>query len=147
MTWTRTYTSPPGWKTTRKRIFKRDNFTCYICGQDGADEIDHIINVAAGGTHDDDNLAAIHRDPCHKTKTAQEAHTMGRATRPPAPPPTTVTLTSSPTPLPESRGFVISRANSCCWVNGHSRTRPLRGTHSAMANQHSQQPERGNAHA
>ena len=32
---------------------------------------DHIVNVAAGGTHDDDNLAAI-CEPCHTVKSERE---------------------------------------------------------------------------
>ncbi|WP_245392277.1 HNH endonuclease [Salinicola halophyticus] len=38
-----------------------------------ATEVDHIVNVEAGGTDDDSNLEAI-CSPCHKAKTAREAH-------------------------------------------------------------------------
>lgn len=67
------YRSPRGWKAIRKRILTRDAGICYICGLDGANEVDHILNVAAGGGHNDENLAAIHAHPCHALKTKQEA--------------------------------------------------------------------------
>lgn len=79
----RSYRSPRGWTATRKRILSRDQGVCYICGLDGANEVDHILNVAAGGTHDDTNLAAIHSHPCHALKTKQES----RAARNVPPPP------------------------------------------------------------
>ena len=88
MTWASGYTSPPGWKQTRKRILTRDNNTCYICGQSGADQVDHIINVATGGTHDDTNLAAIHKYPCHADKTRAETRAARNVPPPPAPPST-----------------------------------------------------------
>lgn len=84
MSWANGYRSPPGWTTTRTRILKRDARICYICGGEGADQVDHIINVAAGGSHDDHNLAAIHEVPCHRDKTRAEQ----RAARVPPPPPT-----------------------------------------------------------
>ena len=82
MAWAGGYTSPPGWKTTRKRILKRDAGICHICGGEGADQVDHLLNVAAGGSHDDHNLAAIHARPCHANKTRAEQ----RAARIPPPP-------------------------------------------------------------
>ena len=69
------YQPPPDWPATVRRILRRDRHTCHVCGQPGADEVDHIINVKAGGTHDDDNLAAIHKTPCHERKTRHEAIT------------------------------------------------------------------------
>ena len=84
MSWANGYRSPPGWTTTRTRILKRDARICYICGGEGADQVDHIINVATGGSHDDHNLAAIHEVPCHRDKTRAEQ----RAARVPPPPPT-----------------------------------------------------------
>lgn len=35
-------------------------------------EVDHIINIAEGGTDDDSNLQAL-CIPCHKAKTARES--------------------------------------------------------------------------
>lgn len=83
MTWANGYRSPPGWTTTRTRILTRDAGICYICGGDGANEVDHIINAAAGGSHDDTNLAAVHKTPCHAAKTRAEQ----RAARNVPPPP------------------------------------------------------------
>lgn len=90
MTWNNwpNYQRPPGWKATRQRILTRDNYTCHICGQPGADQVDHLINVAAGGTHDDTNLAAIHNKPCHQRKTRQQTtRTTPTEQRPPEPHP------------------------------------------------------------
>ncbi len=41
-----------------------------------ADEVDHIVALAHGGTDDDSNLRAINHD-CHKVKTQRESR--GRA--------------------------------------------------------------------
>ena len=71
-------TRPPGWTKTRDRILTRDQHKCYLCG-DPANEVDHVVNIAAGGTHNDGNLAAICR-PCHAAKTKREA-TAGKPTR------------------------------------------------------------------
>lgn len=62
---------PPNWVSIKKRILERDQRRCYVCGGP-ATEVDHLVNVAAGGTHDDTNLAAI-CVPCHRHKTQQEA--------------------------------------------------------------------------
>jgi 5-methylcytosine-specific restriction protein A len=54
-------------------ILVRDEYTCQACGTVTLDlEVDHIINVAQGGTDADDNLQAL-CVPCHKGKTAEES--------------------------------------------------------------------------
>lgn len=40
-----------------RKIFNRDNFSCAYCG-DVAQEIDHVIPVAFGGTNAEENLVA-----------------------------------------------------------------------------------------
>lgn len=61
------------WRRKREAILIRDKYTCRVCGLTTKDlEVDHIINVAQGGTDDDGNLQAI-CIPCHKTKTARES--------------------------------------------------------------------------
>ena len=71
--WSTSTRSVPGsWKTMRMRVLRRDRFRCYICGKPGADEVDHIVPLAAGGTHHYGNLAAIHAEPCHRQKTERE---------------------------------------------------------------------------
>ncbi len=68
------------WRRIRNVILERDQYTCCHCGLVTLDlEVDHIINVAAGGTDDESNLQAL-CVPCHKTKTAIEsAKGAGRA--------------------------------------------------------------------
>lgn len=45
------------WRVIRNRVFKRDDYTCQYCGERGKKlECDHVIPVARGGLHDDDNL-------------------------------------------------------------------------------------------
>ena len=78
-----TYKQPGNWKTTRRRILKRDNGTC-ACGA-LATQVDHIIPVTQGGTHDDANLRAI-CETCHEPKThsEQRAGKVKRSTKRPA---------------------------------------------------------------
>ena len=61
------------WRRKREAILVRDNYTCRMCGLTTKDlEVDHIVNVAQGGTDEDGNLQAI-CIPCHKAKTARES--------------------------------------------------------------------------
>lgn len=71
MSWGRPYL-PRDWDRRRKRILRRDQGICYICGALGADEVDHVIPVSQGGGDEDENLAAIH-GTCHAKKTQAEA--------------------------------------------------------------------------
>jgi len=68
------------WRKIRKAVLERDGWLCVPCYKQGkltpAKEVDHIINIASGGTDDFDNLQTICRD-CHKRKTSEEAR-MGR---------------------------------------------------------------------
>ncbi|MFJ9029111.1 HNH endonuclease [Streptomyces sp. NPDC102274] len=60
---------PPNWPVMRAAILRRDNGVCHVCGKHGADQVDHITS---GDNHALDNLAAIHSDPCHRTKSSSE---------------------------------------------------------------------------
>ena len=61
------------WRRKRESILIRDNYTCRVCGLTSQSlEVDHIVNLAEGGTEDDGNLQAI-CVPCHKAKTARES--------------------------------------------------------------------------
>ncbi len=57
------------------RIMARDHGICYLCGQPGADTIDHI---QPGDNHTDTNLAAVHDRTwphCHRYKSSREGNT------------------------------------------------------------------------
>lgn len=66
--WSGRYVSFP--TATRRRILQRDNHTCRSCGEP-ATIADHIIPLAEGGTHDENNGQAL-CEPCHDAKTKQE---------------------------------------------------------------------------
>jgi 5-methylcytosine-specific restriction protein A len=58
----------------------RDGHRCTLCGAPAV-QVDHIVPVAEGGTHDLDNLAAICQS-CHDAKTkAESARGRERASR------------------------------------------------------------------
>lgn len=64
------------WRRLRAQILQRDGNLCQRCKREDrlqlAHEIDHVVNIAAGGTDDPSNLEAICRD-CHRKKTQEEA--------------------------------------------------------------------------
>ncbi|MDR6094906.1 HNH endonuclease signature motif containing protein [Stenotrophomonas sp. SORGH_AS_0321] len=67
------------WRRKRDAVLLRDKYLCQCegCQAGGrlpllADEVDHIVPVAEGGTDELSNLRAINRD-CHKVKTQEEA--------------------------------------------------------------------------
>lgn len=64
------------WMRLRRQVLIRDRYACRHCGRK-ANEVDHIINKASGGTDDMGNLQALCH-PCHLKKTKQEA-AAGRA--------------------------------------------------------------------
>lgn len=62
----------PGWAKTRLIVLRRDRYHCYVCGEATAVEVDHIVPIARGGSHELTNLAAV-CPPCHRRKTALES--------------------------------------------------------------------------
>ena len=57
----------------KRAVRQRDMGTCYVCGEDGSDEVDHIVPVLEGGALLDlANGGEIHSDPCHRRKTSRE---------------------------------------------------------------------------
>lgn len=66
------------WRRLRAQILVRDLYLCQCddCAKRKApliaDEVDHTIPVAEGGTDDPSNLRAMHHD-CHARKTLAEA--------------------------------------------------------------------------
>ena len=61
------------WRRLKAEIHKRDDWTCKCCGRVTTElELDHIVNVAQGGTDDESNLQSL-CVPCHKKKTQIES--------------------------------------------------------------------------
>jgi 5-methylcytosine-specific restriction protein A len=52
------------WQTLRQKVLARDRGCCYLCDQLGADQVDHLVEVAQGGSNDLSNLASCHAG-CH----------------------------------------------------------------------------------
>lgn len=56
------------------RVVLRNYYgVCHVCGQPGADEVDHVIPLSEGGADDYHNRRPIHSEPCHQQKTQREA--------------------------------------------------------------------------
>ena len=63
------------WRRLKQKIHLRDEWTCCSCGRVTMElELDHIVNVAQGGTDDEVNLQSL-CVPCHKKKTSKESRT------------------------------------------------------------------------
>ena len=62
---------PSDWNTRRKKVYKRDNFTCQNCGREGGPRgtaelhAHHIVPKSSGGSHQLNNLQTLCSD-CHK---------------------------------------------------------------------------------
>jgi 5-methylcytosine-specific restriction endonuclease McrA len=56
-----------------RMVLDRDDTVCHVCGNPGADQVDHVIALAHGGADTDENLGPIHSEPCHREKTLREA--------------------------------------------------------------------------
>lgn len=56
------------WRKIRGVVFRTYGDACLKCG-DKATEVDHIVELDAGGTDDIENLQPLCRE-CHKAKTA-----------------------------------------------------------------------------
>ena len=63
---------PAGWTRTRNRVLRQSD-VCYICGQPGADEVDHVIPRHRGGGEAASNLHPVHR-ACHARKSSSEGN-------------------------------------------------------------------------
>lgn len=69
-------TSTPEWRKKRLVVLRRDRRRCGVCGEPGANVVDHIVARSLFQANDPaadalTNLQAI-CDPCHKKKTAAE---------------------------------------------------------------------------
>ncbi len=61
------------WRRLKQKIHLRDEWTCCSCGRVTMElELDHIVNVAQGGTDDEANLQSLCVE-CHKKKTSRES--------------------------------------------------------------------------
>ena len=61
------------WRRLKAKIHLRDLYTCQCCGLVTMElELDHIVNVAQGGTDDESNLQSL-CSPCHLKKTISES--------------------------------------------------------------------------
>lgn len=70
------------WRRLRAAILQH-NDTCHICGQPGADTVDHLTPIAAGGApYDPANLA-----PAHGARRPGCGGNFGRTPRRPKPNP------------------------------------------------------------
>ncbi len=56
------------WRVLRKQAFQMYGTSCWVCG-DTATEIDHILELDAGGADSIENLQPLCKG-CHATKTA-----------------------------------------------------------------------------
>ncbi len=61
---------PRNWPALRRQVLGKSR-VCWLCGQPGADEVDHVKARAFGGSDDLSNLRPVHRK-CHLRKSSSE---------------------------------------------------------------------------
>ncbi len=70
---------PSDWNSRRKRVYKRDDYTCQNCGIGGGSygnaelHAHHVVPKSRGGTHDVSNLITL-CNQCHKTVHSKNTH-------------------------------------------------------------------------
>ena len=63
---------PDDWDTRRKRVYRRDEYSCNNCAREGGPHGDHelhahhIVPIASGGTHNETNLVTLCK-ACHRS--------------------------------------------------------------------------------
>lgn len=65
---------PIDWPELRRLVKARDGGICHLCGQPGADRVDHVV---PGDDHSLANLAEVHDyapPHCHRFKSSDEGH-------------------------------------------------------------------------
>lgn len=70
------------WMATRERVAQRHDYRCAECGAvwvSNRDHLDHIVELADGGTNADSNLQPLCDVPCHKAKTNARKKARARA--------------------------------------------------------------------
>jgi 5-methylcytosine-specific restriction protein A len=77
------------WDAARVVVMRRDGYRCRACGRRGRKrelEVDHIVEIAAGGASlEYSNLQTLCR-PCHRAKTVEFLRARGRERRAPPDP-------------------------------------------------------------
>ena len=69
-----------GWAQKRLIVLSRDGYICWLCGQGGADSVDHVIPHSKGGTDGYENLKAAHMK-CNDRKRAKVGNVNPRVSR------------------------------------------------------------------
>jgi 5-methylcytosine-specific restriction protein A len=60
-------------RALKRQVMARDNGCCYLCGGEGAEELEHKTPISQGGASRDlDNLGVVHSE-CHSAKSKREA--------------------------------------------------------------------------
>jgi 5-methylcytosine-specific restriction enzyme A len=70
------------WRTLKRKVTKRDNGCCYLCGAEPVDpddedarphELDHVIPISEGGARRSLDNLGLACAPCHDAKSKAEA--------------------------------------------------------------------------
>jgi 5-methylcytosine-specific restriction endonuclease McrA len=65
--------SGSAWQKLRRDTLRTHRGICHVCGNPGADQVDHLVPLYLGGTHEPTNLRPVHARPCHLQRSQQQA--------------------------------------------------------------------------
>lgn len=77
---------PSDWDSRRKKVYRRDNYTCQNCGAKGGPKgnaelhAHHIVPKSKGGTHEISNLQTVCKE-CHKAIHGNTVAPTGRSAK------------------------------------------------------------------